>query len=86
MQKLLTVQRLCRGAMSGVGPNPDFLLGERTSASVECRHWSGRAVRWSSCAILLRMPTFIATLWLLLAATAAAAEPLPVPKQGGPCP
>ena len=23
------------------------------SASAECRHWSGRAVRWSSCAILL---------------------------------
>jgi len=29
--------------------------------------------------------TFITTM-LLLAATAAAAEPLPVPKQGGPCP
>ena len=26
----------------------------RTSASAECRHWSGRAVRWSSGAILLR--------------------------------
>ena len=26
----------------------------RTSASAECGHWSGRAVRWSSCAILLR--------------------------------
>ena len=26
--------------------NPDFLLGGRTSASAECRHWSGRAVRW----------------------------------------
>jgi len=39
--------------MSPVGPNPDFLLGGRTSASAECRHWSGRAVRWSSCAILL---------------------------------
>jgi hypothetical protein len=25
--------------------NPDFLLGGRTSASAECRHWSGRAVR-----------------------------------------
>ena len=35
------------------GSNPDFLLGGRTSASAECRHWSGRAVRWSSCAILL---------------------------------
>jgi hypothetical protein len=22
--------------------NPDFLLGGRTSASAECRHWSGR--------------------------------------------
>ena len=29
----------------------DFLLGGRTSASAECRHWSGRPVRWSSCAI-----------------------------------
>ena len=25
-----------------MGPNPDFLLGGRTSASAECRHWSGR--------------------------------------------
>ena len=37
--------------MSAKGSNPDFLLGGRTSASAECRHWSGRAVR--SCAILL---------------------------------
>ena len=36
-----------------VGSTPDFLLGGRTSASAECRHWSGRAVRWSSGAILL---------------------------------
>ena len=36
-----------------LGSNPDFLLGGRRSASAECRHWSGRAVRWSSCAILL---------------------------------
>src|SRR5258705_7232027 len=36
------------------GSNPDFLLGGRTSASAESRHWSGRAVRLSSCAILLR--------------------------------
>ena len=35
------------------GSNPDFLLGGRTSASAECRHWSGRAVRWSGCTILL---------------------------------
>jgi hypothetical protein len=28
-------------------------LGGRTSASAECRQWSGRAVRWSSLAILL---------------------------------
>jgi len=28
------------------GSNPDFLLGGRTAASAECRHWSGRAVRW----------------------------------------
>ena len=34
--------------------NPDFLLGDRTSASANCRHWSGRAVHWSSCSILLR--------------------------------
>ena len=27
----------------------------RTSASAECRHWSGRAVRWSSGAILLKV-------------------------------
>jgi hypothetical protein len=40
----------------GSGSNPDFLLGGRTSASAECRHWSGRAVRWSSCAILLSSP------------------------------
>ena len=39
--------------MSVWRPNPDFLLGGRTSASAECRHWSARAVRWSSCAILL---------------------------------
>ena len=32
--------------MSELGPNPDFLLGGRTSASAECKHWSGRAVRW----------------------------------------
>src|SRR5271166_2475745 len=24
------------------GSNPDFLLGGRSSASAECRHWSGR--------------------------------------------
>src|SRR6185312_8628694 len=35
----------------GDSTTPDFLLGGRTSASAECRHWSGRAVR--SCAILL---------------------------------
>ena len=29
-----------------MGPNSAFLLGGRTSASAECRHWSGRAVRW----------------------------------------
>jgi hypothetical protein len=34
---------------------PEFLLGGRTSASTECRHWSGRAVRWPSCAILLSL-------------------------------
>jgi hypothetical protein len=30
------------------GPNPNFLLGGRTSASAECRHKSRTAVRWSS--------------------------------------
>src|SRR6476659_6206669 len=25
------------------GSNPDFVLGGRTSASAECRHWSARA-------------------------------------------
>ena len=40
--------------MTALGPNLYFLLGGRTSASAECRHWSGRAVRWSSGAILLR--------------------------------
>src|SRR6478736_607509 len=28
-------------------------LGGRTSASAECRHWSGATVRWPRCAILL---------------------------------
>jgi hypothetical protein len=42
------------GHWTAPGPNPDFPLWGRTSASAECRHWSGRAVRWSSCAILLR--------------------------------
>jgi hypothetical protein len=37
------------------GSDPDVVLGDRTSASAECRHWSGRAVRWSSCAILLML-------------------------------
>ena len=32
-----------------------FLLGGRTSACAECRHWSGRGARWSSCAILLSL-------------------------------
>ena len=31
----------CVGAFGSL-PNPDFLLGGRTSASAECRHWSGR--------------------------------------------
>ena len=39
---------LCRIASHvGNGSNPDFPLGGRTSASAECRHWSGRAVCWS---------------------------------------
>ena len=29
-----------------MGQTRTFLLGGRTSASAECRHWSGRAVRW----------------------------------------
>jgi len=32
---------------------PDVLLGGGTPASAKCRPWSGRAVRRSSCAILL---------------------------------
>src|SRR6476659_2030975 len=28
------------------GSNPDFLLGGRTSASADCRHWSTRTARW----------------------------------------
>jgi hypothetical protein len=28
------------------GSKPDFVLGGRASASAECRHWPGRAVRW----------------------------------------
>ena len=53
---LLTFPTCQAGAEVCFGSNPDFLLGGRTSASAECRHWSGRAVRWSSCAILLRPP------------------------------
>src|SRR6476646_8645541 len=40
--------------LRGARSNPDFLLGGRTSVSAESRLWSGRAVRWSSCASLLR--------------------------------
>ena len=29
--------------MTALGQPPDFLLGGRTSASAECKHWSGRA-------------------------------------------
>ena len=46
----------CWVLMSGSGPNPDFLLGGRTSGSAESGHWSGRAVRWSSCAIAAPTP------------------------------
>src|SRR5207342_2946142 len=49
--------------------NPDFLLGGRTSASAECRHWSGRAVRWSSCAILLRRKTMLISFSTLVLAS-----------------
>ena len=45
--------RLVWSTMTVLGQTRNFLLGGRTSASAECRHWSGRAVRWSSCAILL---------------------------------
>jgi hypothetical protein len=31
------------------------LLAGLHAFCAKCRHWSGRAVRWSSCAILLRM-------------------------------
>ncbi len=43
-----------------------FLLRSRTSASAERRHWSGRAVRWSSCAILLRSAPSARQPWSLL--------------------
>jgi hypothetical protein len=46
--------RRVRVTQVGSGSNPNFLLVGRTSASAECRHWSARAVRWASCAILLR--------------------------------
>ena len=59
-------------------PNSAFLLGGRMSASAECRHWSGRAVRWSSCAILLR-PAWSGT---PLARRSAGARPHGLP----PCP
>jgi hypothetical protein len=36
--------------MSLSGQTRTSSFGGRTSASAECRHWSGRAVRWSSCA------------------------------------
>jgi hypothetical protein len=32
-----------KASAAASGPNPDSLLGGRTSASAECRHWSGRA-------------------------------------------
>ena len=47
--------------MSQLGPGlPPW---GRTSASAECRHWSGRAVRWSSCAILLRANIGLSAKW-----------------------
>ena len=55
-----TGQRMIRTPEVGSGSNPDFLLAARTSASAECRHWSGRAVRWSSCAIPLRLSALAA--------------------------
>ena len=39
--------------MSQLRLKPGLPPWGRTPASAECRHWSGRAVRWSSCAILL---------------------------------
>src|SRR5207342_3372075 len=46
-----------------VGMSAWVKLGGRTSASAECRHWSGRAVRWSSCAILLRANIGLSAKW-----------------------
>ena len=37
------------------GVKPGIPLWGRTSASAKCRHWSGRVVRWSGCAILLSL-------------------------------
>ena len=38
---ILIPQFLRGDFFDSIGPNPDFLLGGRTSASAECRHWSG---------------------------------------------
>src|SRR5215216_2762413 len=38
------------------GSNPDHLFRGRMSASAECGHGSAKAVRWSSCAMLLSAP------------------------------
>ena len=49
--------------LRGARSNPDLLLGGRTSASAVCRHWSGRLLRWSSCAILLRANIRLSAKW-----------------------
>src|SRR4051794_21194701 len=37
---------VCQKVPVRFGESSAFLLGSRTSASAECRHWSGRVVRW----------------------------------------
>ena len=59
------VRRNCNDR-SGSKPDPslDFVM----SASAECRHWSGRAVHWSSAQFCLAPATLIAArLWASLA-------------------
>ena len=70
--------------MSGLGSNPDFLLGGRTSASAECRHWSARAVRWSSCAILLSCDAHRRRLWASSASASAMSATRPVSPDHDP--
>jgi hypothetical protein len=55
-----------------------------TSASAECRHWSGRAVRWSSCAILLSCDAHRRRLWASSASASAMSATRPVSPDHDP--